>query len=142
MLFDFDGIFTTLCRFIERQSSHNVHIIGSMISNMNVARVEFQNRMDGVKQYMAFRKVGGELEARVSAEFYSLSYRIITFCLVKMRRKFIERIINGPPSTIECQRFQNDLFVIFMAQEITIKYNNLITCDFRVCASEEKAEGK
>lgn len=39
---------------------------GSMISNMNVARVEFQNRMDGVKQYMAFRKVGGELEARVS----------------------------------------------------------------------------
>lgn len=41
--------------------------IGSMISNMNVARVEFQNRMDGVKQYMAFRRVGGELEARVSS---------------------------------------------------------------------------
>ncbi|XP_055378359.1 cyclic nucleotide-gated cation channel subunit A isoform X2 [Condylostylus longicornis] len=39
--------------------------IGSMISNMNVARVEFQNRMDGVKQYMAFRRVGSELEARV-----------------------------------------------------------------------------
>ncbi|KAL1516821.1 hypothetical protein ABEB36_000672 [Hypothenemus hampei] len=39
--------------------------IGSMISNMNVARVDFQNRMDGVKQYMAFRKVGRELEARV-----------------------------------------------------------------------------
>lgn len=39
--------------------------IGSMISNMNVARVDFQNRMDGVKQYMAFRKVGKELEARV-----------------------------------------------------------------------------
>lgn len=37
-----------------------------MISNMNVSRVEFQNRMDGVKQYMAFRKVGHELEARVS----------------------------------------------------------------------------
>lgn len=36
-----------------------------MISNMNVSRVEFQNRMDGVKQYMAFRKVGPELEARV-----------------------------------------------------------------------------
>ncbi|CAG9769897.1 unnamed protein product [Ceutorhynchus assimilis] len=32
---------------------------------MNVARVDFQNRMDGVKQYMAFRKVGRELEARV-----------------------------------------------------------------------------
>lgn len=39
--------------------------IGSMISNMNVARVEFQNRMDGVKQYMAFRKVDGELASRV-----------------------------------------------------------------------------
>ncbi|KAJ0184110.1 hypothetical protein K1T71_000533 [Dendrolimus kikuchii] len=39
--------------------------IGSMISNMNVSRVEFQNKMDGVKQYMAFRKVSGELEARV-----------------------------------------------------------------------------
>jgi cyclic nucleotide gated channel alpha 3 len=44
--------------------------IGSMISNMNVARVEFQNRMDGVKQYMAFRKVGGELEARVGIFFF------------------------------------------------------------------------
>ncbi|XP_024081280.1 cyclic nucleotide-gated cation channel subunit A isoform X2 [Cimex lectularius] len=39
--------------------------IGSMISNMNVARVEFQNKMDGVKQYMAFRRVSKELEARV-----------------------------------------------------------------------------
>lgn len=39
--------------------------IGSMISNMNLARVDFQNRMDGVKQYMAFRKVDRELEARV-----------------------------------------------------------------------------
>jgi cyclic nucleotide gated channel alpha 3 len=29
--------------------------IGSMITNMNAARVEFQNRMDGIKQYMAFR---------------------------------------------------------------------------------------
>ncbi|XP_063239670.1 cyclic nucleotide-gated cation channel subunit A isoform X2 [Bacillus rossius redtenbacheri] len=39
--------------------------IGSMISNMNVARVDFQTRMDGVKQYMAFRRVSRELEARV-----------------------------------------------------------------------------
>lgn len=44
--------------------------IGSMISNMNVSRVEFQNKMDGVKQYMAFRKVGGELEARVGKKKY------------------------------------------------------------------------
>ncbi|XP_075167832.1 cyclic nucleotide-gated cation channel subunit A-like [Haematobia irritans] len=40
-----------------------------MISDMNVARVEFQNRMYGVKQYMAFRKVGHELEARVIGWF-------------------------------------------------------------------------
>ncbi|XP_050360966.1 cyclic nucleotide-gated cation channel subunit A-like [Nymphalis io] len=39
--------------------------IGSMISNMNLARVAFQNKMDSVKQYMAFRKITGELEARV-----------------------------------------------------------------------------
>ncbi|XP_075230292.1 cyclic nucleotide-gated cation channel subunit A-like [Lycorma delicatula] len=39
--------------------------IGSMISNMNVARVEFQNKMDGIKQYMNFRRVSKELEARV-----------------------------------------------------------------------------
>lgn len=44
-----------------------------MISNINVSRVEFQNRMDGVKQYMAFRKVDKELEARVSATVYLLA---------------------------------------------------------------------
>lgn len=48
--------------------------IGSMISNINVSRVEFQNRMDGVKQYMAFRKVGHELEARVSFIHIVLSF--------------------------------------------------------------------
>lgn len=50
-----------------------------MISNMNVARVEFQNRMDGVKQYMAFRKVGGELEARVRQRML-FAYKFIIFC--------------------------------------------------------------
>lgn len=52
-----------------------------MISNMNVARVEFQNRMDGVKQYMAFRKVGGELEARVSIiTSFSVIILLFQFC--------------------------------------------------------------
>ena len=36
-----------------------------MITNMNAARAEFQNRMDAIKQYMVFRKVGPELESRV-----------------------------------------------------------------------------
>ena len=31
--------------------------IGSMITNMNAARAEFQNKMDSIKQYMVFRKV-------------------------------------------------------------------------------------
>ena len=31
--------------------------VGSMITNMNEARSDFQRRMDGVKQYMEFRKV-------------------------------------------------------------------------------------
>lgn len=39
--------------------------VGSMISNMNAAKAEFQQRMDGVKQYMEFRKVGKDLESRV-----------------------------------------------------------------------------
>ncbi|XP_059489121.1 cyclic nucleotide-gated cation channel subunit A [Neocloeon triangulifer] len=39
--------------------------IGSMITNMNAARVEFQNRMDGIKQYMAFRRVSPVLASRV-----------------------------------------------------------------------------
>lgn len=39
--------------------------VGSMITNMNAARAEFQQKMDGVKQYMEFRKVTKELEQRV-----------------------------------------------------------------------------
>ncbi|XP_074650483.1 cyclic nucleotide-gated channel alpha-3-like [Tubulanus polymorphus] len=39
--------------------------VGSMITNMNAARAEFQQKMDGVKQYMEFRKVSKELERRV-----------------------------------------------------------------------------
>ncbi|PRD22887.1 UNVERIFIED_CONTAM: Cyclic nucleotide-gated channel cone photoreceptor subunit alpha [Trichonephila clavipes] len=39
--------------------------VGSMITNMNVTRSEFQRRMDGVKQYLEFRKVSKELENRV-----------------------------------------------------------------------------
>ena len=32
---------------------------------MNAAKAEFQNRMDAIKQYMVFRKVGKDLENRV-----------------------------------------------------------------------------
>ena len=39
--------------------------IGSMITNMNANRAEFQNRMDAIKQYMVFRRVGKDLENRV-----------------------------------------------------------------------------
>ena len=39
--------------------------VGSMITNMNATRAEFQQKMDGVKQYMEFRKVTKELEQRV-----------------------------------------------------------------------------
>lgn len=31
--------------------------VGSMITNMNAARAEFQARIDAIKQYMSFRKV-------------------------------------------------------------------------------------
>jgi len=39
--------------------------IGSMITNMNASKAEIRNKMDAIKQYMNFRKVGSELEGRV-----------------------------------------------------------------------------
>lgn len=64
--------------------------IGSMISNMNVARVEFQNRMDGVKQYMAFRRVSKELEARVIRWFaYTWANKQVTFFNVLFYRMHV-----------------------------------------------------
>jgi hypothetical protein len=39
--------------------------VGSMITNMNAARADFQSRMDAVKQYMEFRHVTKQLETRV-----------------------------------------------------------------------------
>lgn len=39
--------------------------IGSMISNMNAARAEFQARVDAIKQYMNFRNVSKDMEKRV-----------------------------------------------------------------------------
>ncbi|TDG96354.1 hypothetical protein EPR50_G00239330 [Perca flavescens] len=39
--------------------------VGAMISNMSVARVEFQAKIDSIKQYMQFRKVTKDLEVRV-----------------------------------------------------------------------------
>ncbi|KYO41452.1 hypothetical protein Y1Q_0006258 [Alligator mississippiensis] len=39
--------------------------VGSMISNMNASRAEFQAKIDSIKQYMHFRKVSKDLEGRV-----------------------------------------------------------------------------
>lgn len=39
--------------------------VGSMISNMNATRAEFQARIDAIKHYMHFRKVNRALETRV-----------------------------------------------------------------------------
>ena len=46
--------------------------VGSMISNMSAARAEFQNKMDGIKQYMALRKVSKQ----VRIIFYLLCVRL------------------------------------------------------------------
>uniref|UniRef100_A0A5S6PUG6 Cyclic-nucleotide-gated cation channel, putative n=1 Tax=Brugia malayi TaxID=6279 RepID=A0A5S6PUG6_BRUMA len=43
--------------------------VGSAISNMSLARTKFQNKMDGIKQYMKLRKVNKELETRVMKWF-------------------------------------------------------------------------
>ena len=39
--------------------------VGSMITNMNASRTDFQQRMDNVKKYMELRKVNEQLQARV-----------------------------------------------------------------------------
>uniref|UniRef100_A0A8C0YFV6 Cyclic nucleotide gated channel subunit alpha 1 n=1 Tax=Cyprinus carpio carpio TaxID=630221 RepID=A0A8C0YFV6_CYPCA len=39
--------------------------VGSMITNANAARANFQARIDAIKQYMSFRKVTKDLEKRV-----------------------------------------------------------------------------
>lgn len=39
--------------------------VGAMISNMSAARVEFQAKVDSIKQYMEFRKVTKDMETRV-----------------------------------------------------------------------------
>ncbi|RXN08499.1 cyclic nucleotide-gated channel rod photoreceptor subunit alpha-like protein [Labeo rohita] len=39
--------------------------VGSMITNANAARADFQARIDAIKQYMSFRKVTKDLEKRV-----------------------------------------------------------------------------
>uniref|UniRef100_A0A8B9GVB7 Cyclic nucleotide gated channel subunit alpha 1b n=1 Tax=Astyanax mexicanus TaxID=7994 RepID=A0A8B9GVB7_ASTMX len=39
--------------------------VGSMITNMNAARADFQARIDAIKQYMSFRKVTTDLEKLV-----------------------------------------------------------------------------
>ncbi|MCJ8729150.1 hypothetical protein PDJAM_G00102810 [Pangasius djambal] len=39
--------------------------VGAMISNMNASRAEFQAKIDSIKQYMQFRNVTKDLEARV-----------------------------------------------------------------------------
>ncbi|KAM6949217.1 cyclic nucleotide-gated channel rod photoreceptor subunit alpha-like [Aplochiton taeniatus] len=39
--------------------------VGSMITNMNAAKADFQARIDAIKQYMSFRKVTKDLEKRV-----------------------------------------------------------------------------
>uniref|UniRef100_UPI00398F6D63 cyclic nucleotide-gated channel cone photoreceptor subunit alpha n=1 Tax=Pristiophorus japonicus TaxID=55135 RepID=UPI00398F6D63 len=39
--------------------------VGSMITNMNASRAEFQSKIDSIKQYMQFRKVSKDLETRI-----------------------------------------------------------------------------
>ena len=43
--------------------------VGSIITSMNTVRTDFRQKVDQVKQYMGFRKVGTELERRVITWF-------------------------------------------------------------------------
>ncbi|CAF1201534.1 unnamed protein product [Adineta ricciae] len=43
--------------------------VGSIIASMNTVRADFRQKVDQIKQYMGFRKVGTELERRVITWF-------------------------------------------------------------------------
>jgi hypothetical protein len=43
--------------------------VGSIIASMNAVRADFRQKVDQVKQYMTFRKVGKDLERRVITWF-------------------------------------------------------------------------
>jgi hypothetical protein len=43
--------------------------VGSIIASMNAVRADFRQKVDQVKQYMVFRKVGKDLERRVITWF-------------------------------------------------------------------------
>lgn len=42
-----------------------VGMVGGIVTNMNSHRTEFQSRLDSIKQYMRYRSVGKDLQARV-----------------------------------------------------------------------------
>lgn len=42
-----------------------VGMVGSIISNMNIRRIDFQRRLDNIKHYMRYRSVGKPLQRRV-----------------------------------------------------------------------------
>ena len=43
--------------------------VGSIIASMNAVRADFRQKVDQVKQYMVFRRVGKDLERRVITWF-------------------------------------------------------------------------
>jgi len=59
--------------------------VGSMITNMNASRTEFQNRMDAVKQYMHIRKVQNET-------VFHGSFQTLIHCF-KVSKKLESRVI-------------------------------------------------
>ena len=42
-----------------------VGFVGGIVTNINAARTEFQNKLDGIKRYMQYRNVDKELQSRV-----------------------------------------------------------------------------
>lgn len=60
---------TVFCSFFFFKKQLVVGNVGSIISNMNTVRADFRQKVDQVKQYMIFRKVGKNLEQRVITWF-------------------------------------------------------------------------
>lgn len=85
-----------------------------MISNISANRAEFQQKLDGIKRYMEFRRVNKELETRVVKWFdylwnnkQSLDGEAVLSVLPAKLRVFIYNCIN-----ITCTSFDTQFICV------------------------------
>jgi len=118
-----------------------------MISNMNAQRAEFQQKLDGIKRYMEFRKVNKELETRVVKWFdyqwnnkQSLDGESVLAALpAKLRVRSRQKLYKTDcVSTVEIHGSFHCLLVIFgrpIVKRFALCYGTVVCPVLSVCLS-------